>query len=109
MSQATPTRDQRTIQKWFNTGVYSAPATATFGNARRDSINSPAYRDVDVNVSRNFPLPGERSLQFRGELFNALNHPNFGLPGATYGTSSFGQITSALDPRDIQFALKLYF
>jgi len=112
-----PNTGPKTIAKWFNTSVYSSPAPPpaanpaafVYGNASRGSINSPAYRDVDINASRNFILPREMGLQFRAEFFNVLNHPNYGLPGATFGTAAFGQITTALDPRDIQFALKLKF
>jgi hypothetical protein len=49
------------------------------------------------------------NLEFRAEFFNLLNHPNFGIPGETIGSSTAGQITSAGSPRDIQFGLKLKF
>jgi hypothetical protein len=94
---------------WFNTTAFSAPAAATYGNERRGTIVGPAYNNVDLNVSRRFTLPRDASLQFRAEFFNLFNHPNWGLPATTFGTSSFGTITSALDPRSSQFALKLYF
>ena len=94
---------------WVNIKAFSAPATSTYGNARRGVISSPSYMDADVNVARTFTLPREMALQFRAEFFNAFNHPNFGLPNVTFGTSNFGTISSALDPRDIQFALKLNF
>jgi adhesin HecA-like repeat protein len=49
-------------------------------------------------------------LQFRTELFNAFNTPQFANPGGTLGTGTFGRITStALDNRQIQFALKYMF
>lgn len=54
--------------------------------------------------------PWERTqVQFRAEFFNAFNHPNWDMPGRDYGASAFGVISSALDPRIIQFGLKVLF
>ena len=49
------------------------------------------------------------NIQFRAEFFNGFNLVNFGAPGTTFGTSSFGVISSAADGRVIQFGLKLLF
>jgi hypothetical protein len=48
-------------------------------------------------------------MQFRFDVFNALNHPNLNLPGRIFGTSNFDVIQSAQDPRELQFAVKLMF
>jgi hypothetical protein len=47
--------------------------------------------------------------QLRAEAFNLFNHPNFNLPDNFLGSPTFGQITSARDPRHIQFGVKLLF
>jgi hypothetical protein len=49
------------------------------------------------------------NLQFRAEAFNLFNHPNFNLPDNFFPSPTFGRITSARDPRHIQFGLKLLF
>jgi hypothetical protein len=49
------------------------------------------------------------TLQFRAEIFNALNHVNFGLPVADLNSPNFGRILSAGPPRLMQFALKVMF
>jgi hypothetical protein len=49
------------------------------------------------------------NLQFRVDAYDTLNHPNFTLPGRIFGASNFAAISSALDPREMQLALKLIF
>jgi hypothetical protein len=86
------------------------PAMYTLGNAGVGSVMGPNFRNLDLSMSKAFALGESRSLQLRGEFFNALNHPNMGDPGTTLGTASFGRVTSTLgDPRDIQIGLKLIF
>jgi hypothetical protein len=104
-------------------GVTVVPTTpAPYGNARVDSIQSPGYEDVDVNIARTFTLTHRMSMQFRGELFDAFNEPQFELPSGTFtgftknattgvvsAKGSFGQVTAANGARNIEFALKLFF
>jgi hypothetical protein len=54
-------------------------------------------------------IGGQRALEFRVEVFNLLNTVNLGAPAATQGASNFGTITSALDPRVVQLAVKFWF
>ena len=58
---------------------------------------------------RLFPMGGARAVEVRAEVFNLLNTANFGAPAATLGAANFGTITSALDPRVVQLALKFLF
>ena len=86
----------------------------------------PPFKRFDFSLFKNFQFTERTSLQFRSEFFNILNHPNFNAPG--FGgngviaignslnfndTSNFGRIGSTRDapndPRQIQFALKLYY
>jgi hypothetical protein len=60
-------------------------------------------------VFREFPIHESVKLQFRSEFFNLTNTPHFGQPNATVNASGFGSITSAAAPRQIQFALKLFY
>jgi hypothetical protein len=64
---------------------------------------------VDFSVFRIVRLRERADLQIRGEFYNLFNRVNFGDPGATVGSASYGIITSAAAARVIQFALKFQF
>ena len=75
----------RTPLNWFNECAFAAPAQETFGPAfgteGRNILTGPGYTDIDFSFSKSIPLRGEsHRLQFRGDFFNLLNHPNFDLP-----------------------------
>lgn len=100
----------RTIDRWFDTGFVVPSAPGVVSNAGRNLIYGPGRRNLDVTVARTFRLPFEgHLLQFRFESFNFTNTPNFGPPAAGVGTPTAGRITTAEDPRRIQFALKYNF
>jgi hypothetical protein len=95
--------------RWFNTAAFAFPAPGTFGNAGRNIIDGPGYQSVNASLVKNTHLTETVNLQFRAEVFNLFNHPNFNLPDNFLGSPTFGQITSARDPRHLQFGLKLLF
>jgi hypothetical protein len=99
----------QTIQHWFNTAAFAAPAPYTYGNAARGIIKGPDLRNLDMALLRDFPIYESLKLQFRFEAFNVTNHANFKDPGTAFGTSSFGVIGSAYDARSLQFALKIIY
>jgi Carboxypeptidase regulatory-like domain/TonB-dependent Receptor Plug Domain len=108
-----PNSGSRTTLEWFNTSCFAAPAPFTYGNAGRDIVTGPGLDDFDATVQKEFPVRESMRLQFRLDVFDFFNHPNFNAPvgaGRTFSTSSsFGQITSANDPREMQFSLRLAF
>jgi hypothetical protein len=81
----------------------------TYGSGPKGAISGPAQARSDLAIMRNFAIPGREGLrvQFRGELFNAFNQVNLGLPNRTASAATFGRITSASDPRVGQVALKV--
>lgn len=96
--------------QWLNTAAFAQPAQYTYGTEGRNDLVGPAYKNLDLNASKQFPLFREANLQFRAELFNVFNHTNLGLPDHTVGDSSFGIINTAEAPgREVQFALKVQF
>lgn len=110
-NQAAP----HSVAQWFNTSTnpafLSAPA-GSFGNEGRNAIEGPGYTDLDVSVERTFALREFAHLLFRAESYDLTNHPNFYNPNPatdTFGSGSFGKISQAFDPRQLQFSLKVLF
>ena len=103
--------DERTPARWFNTSAFAVAPVFTLGSASRNPVRGPGYKNVDLAISRRIPMPvrGGTALELRAEAFNLLNTPQFGNPGATLGTATFGVISSALDPRVVQLAAKFLF
>jgi hypothetical protein len=86
------------------------------GDLGRDAITGPGFLNTDFSVTKDTKLTERFNLQFRTELFDIFNHPNFGNPTLTVTSSAFGQVTGTRFPtgdfgssRQIQFALKLVF
>jgi hypothetical protein len=97
------------LDEWFDTSAFAAPAFGFFGNARNGIIRGPGYTSVNVSLYKTFPMGERFRLQFRAEAFNVLNHPNFKNVDTGVGSGSFGQVTSAGDPRILELALKVSF
>ena len=80
-----------------------------FGTAGRNIAQGPGYADWDFSAFKNIRVAEGKEFQFRAELFNFLNHPNFHLPDSDIGSPTFNQVLEAQAPRQIQFALKFLF
>ena len=104
-----PKLDRPTYLKWFDTSVFSRPATGSFGNAGRGIIAGPGAWNLDLALTRAFPITESQKIDFRAEIFNVFNHTRFGNPVTTFTSGVFGQIQSAREPRIMQFALKYAF
>lgn len=98
--------DQQTIDHWFDTSAFVVQPQYTYGNAGRNILFGPNLRNLDLSLSKSFSITESKRLQFRAESFNFTNTPAFGQPAATLNGLGVGQITSAGDPRRIQFGLK---
>ncbi|HLJ14505.1 MAG TPA: TonB-dependent receptor [Bryobacteraceae bacterium] len=101
---------QRNADHFFNTAAFSDPAPYTFGDAGRDILPGPGNAVVDAALHRRFSVREGQTIELRAEVFNALNHPNIGIPGPypDFGPF-FGKAFSAGDPRRMQFALRFDF
>ena len=108
-----PQSNSPALSQWFNTSCFAAPAAGELGTAGRTPVSGPGFANTDFSVIKHFPLgfrEGAR-LDFRAEVFNLLNHPQFGLPGADFNSpATFGIVNSTVNnPRLVQFALKMAF
>ena len=109
--------------EYFNTAAFSQPAPGQFGTSRRNALVGPGYFQNDISVKKKIPvLPeGKGGFEFRADIFNLINWTNLGAldnsgqpnnngqPVNNMSSQAFGKITSAGDPRIVQFALRFDF
>ena len=108
------------MNNYINTACFRAPAVigddgigTGFGDTPNGILREPDQADIDLSLSKTFPVRWPREdagLQLRSDLFNALNHPNFAGPNNAASSTTFGKITAmSTNPRVIQLALKFSF
>ena len=113
-------KSQRKLSRWWNPAAFSLPAGGTFGDLPRNSLIGPSLVDWDASAIKEFPIRESQNLEFRFEMFNAANHPNFGTPNPNWSSTNpttpgaaFGSITTTVNNsnsmRQIQGALKYVF
>ena len=98
-----------------NPSVIYNPGNA-FGNLGRNVIIGPGFSDADLSLIKNTKIRENTRLEFRADAFDIANHPNFGQPNLTVGSSTFGLVNSTRFPtgdsgssRQMQLALKFIF
>lgn len=106
---SNPNLDSPTLSRWFDTAAFRQPAPFTFGNQGMNILRADGRTVMNLSLLRNFAIRERVRVQLRGEFFNALNHPNFGVPGRVFGAPGFGVVNSATPARQIQLGLRLVF
>jgi len=101
--------DGEMVAQYFDTSKFVPNAIGTFGNSGKNMLRGPQYFNTDVALLKVTNVTKSVGLQFRAEFFNILNNVNFNTPNSNVSSAQFGRITSALDPRILQFGLKLLF
>jgi hypothetical protein len=98
--------------QWFvnSNNAFTNAAAGTFGTcpASLGWLRGPGFGNLDLGVQKNFQLTERFKLQFRSDFLNAFNHVNLNAPNTGVG-SGMGLIQGAQPPRNVQFALKLYY
>jgi hypothetical protein len=129
----TLSNDQRTVTSWFNQSAFAEPVPITaaqcasgtcppitwvnFGNTPHGVIRGPGRNNWNTSVFKNFHVTEKLNVQFRAEAYNTFNHTQFNAVDTTiqYNAAgvntrtSTGNVTSARDPRIMQFALRVTF
>ncbi|HEY8560026.1 MAG TPA: TonB-dependent receptor [Pyrinomonadaceae bacterium] len=107
----TLSSDERSVSRWFNTSCFTPVLTNStgYGSAGRGIVRGPGINNLDISLYKLIRFNERLNLQLRAEFFNALNHTQYNNPVTTYGSANFGAITSARDPRIIQFGAKFNF
>ncbi len=106
-----------TVNQWFSTSSFAAPTSGTWGNLPANYLRGPGRNNWNMSLFKNFVLSETRgsSFQFRADAFNVWNHTQFrgdingGGISTALGSSNFGQVTAAYDPRVFQLGAKLIF
>jgi hypothetical protein len=95
---------------WFKTSVFTQPTAGTFGTQQRNNLRNPPFWAADASVRKNIPIVERLMMQFRFDIFDFLNHPNWGGPNSTPTSGAFGTITGKTnDDRQLQLTLKIIF
>jgi outer membrane receptor protein involved in Fe transport len=113
----------QSVAHWYNAAAFADPPVVTqigqtdmspLGGGNTQVTGPPVHR-LDFSVFKTFPIRERMRVEFRAECFNLTNTPVFNFPGNLnfLNTTNFAQITSTRDapndPREIQFALKIYW
>jgi len=100
---------ERTTARFFDTSAFTIAPQFTIGNSSRNPVRGPQYRNADIALIKRTYFGENRNVEFRAEVFNVTNTPPLGAPNTVVGAAGFGSITSAGDPRVLQFGLKVNF
>ena len=116
---AVLSRDQRTVDRWFNTSVFQRPSgRGDIGNnCNNAKFVLPGFNNHDLSLFKNFPVREGKALQFRWELYNAFNHTQFNAVDnsaqfdarGVQTDTNFGKVTSSRNERRMQFSLRFNF
>jgi hypothetical protein len=99
----------KSVGRYLNPAAFELPAMGTLGNMGQDSVAGPGTWQFDASLSRTFQFRESQKLEFRAEAFNVTNSFRMNNPTTNFNSNTFGQVTTAKDPRIMQFALKYVF
>ena len=98
-------------KRYFDTSAFSAPLANTFGSRTRNmgDVRGPRFTNLDFSIVKQFGFGGSRAGEFRVDIWNLPNTVHMSGPNTTFGGSTFGQITSAYNERQVRFSARFAF
>jgi carboxypeptidase family protein len=111
----------KTVNEWFDPSAFAKPACTTgpdcYGTLGHDAVRGPGRNNWNLSLFKSFVISESRGsrFEFRAESFNTWNHTQFkgdyntGGISTNVGSSNFGHVTGAFDPREFQLGAKLIF
>jgi len=101
--------DGRSVAQYFNTSAFTPAGPFVIGSSSRNPIRGPGLQNADLMIGKTFRLSDRISFETRAEVFNVSNTPPLNDPNGSFGSSAFGSIISAGNPRDFEFVAKIHF
>jgi hypothetical protein len=102
------------VNRWFDPSAFVA--VNGFGNLRRNSVIGPGFANLDLSIARTIRMTARVRALLQADVFNVLNHANWGQPGRIVGSPNFGVITNTRFPpgdsgssRQVQLGVKILF
>jgi len=108
---STPGSVESKLNNYFNVNAFQNVGPDLLGSAPRTMpyYRNPGLLNEDATLSKNFNITERKYVQLRLEAYGVTNSPHWGAPNASFGSTSFGQITTATGARNLQIAAKFYF
>ena len=99
----------QSVGQWFDTGAFTGVPQFVIGNSSRNPVRGPGLQQADLMIGKTFAITERFRAEARAQVYNLTNTPPLNDPNGTFGAAGFGSITSAGNPRDFEFALRLHF
>jgi hypothetical protein len=100
--------NQRSVSHYFNTAAFQTVGAFALGDASRNPVRGPNYRDMDLALVKHTKIGERTDVEFRAEIFDLTNTPALAQPNGSLGSTAFGTITATTtDPRVVQFAVRV--
>ena len=99
----------RSLAGYFNTASFVAAPQFVIGNSSRNPVRGPGLQNADLMIGKTFRITERLAVNFRAEVFNVSNTPPLNDPSGSFGSASFGSITSAGNPRVFECVAKFQF
>jgi hypothetical protein len=100
-------KDQRTVNRYFDTTAFAAPEQGTYATTGVGSMRGFGVNNWDISVMKNFALTERMRLEFQADAFNAFNHTQFSGISTGFFNANFGTVTGARTAREMQLGLKM--